>query len=75
MIITIECDVKELTALLELKSQSAGEAPLPFLGHLSMSDLEELALARREKAHRDKAETRRLYNSLAEQSNQYFQAK
>lgn len=59
----------------ELRNQSLDEAPLPFLGHLSMSDLEELAQARRELLRRSATETQQFYKNLAERERQRVQAK
>lgn len=47
-----------------LQSQSASAAYFPFVGHLSMSDLEELAQARRERARRELAEAKQFYKNL-----------
>ena len=57
MIITIECDVKELTALLELKSQSAGEAQLGFFGATAEKAKPDLQ-AKIDKAARDAIDSR-----------------
>ena len=73
----ITAQMIELAKLLdpELRSQSSGERPLPFVGHLSMSDLEELARARRELVRRSIEETRQFYKDLQSRANQNNQAK
>lgn len=48
----------------ELRSQSCAEAPLPFVGHLSMSDLEALAKARHEWLRQSIEETQQFYKKL-----------
>ena len=48
----------------ELRSQSYAEAPLPFVGHLTMSDLEALAKARHELLRQSVKETQQFYKKL-----------
>lgn len=59
----------------ELRSQSCAEAPLPFVGHLSMSDLEALAKVRHEWVRQSIEETQQFYKDLQSQSSQSTQAK
>ena len=59
----------------ELRSQSCAAAPLPFVGHLSMSDLEALAKARHEWLRQSIEETQQFYKDLQSQSSQSTQAK
>ena len=72
----ITAQMIELAKLLdpELRNQSLNEKPLPFVGHLSMSDLEELARARRELVRRSIEETRQFYKDLQSRANQNTQA-
>ena len=51
----------------ELQDQSAELGFLPFVVHLSMSDFEELAQARRERERRELAEATQFYKILESQ--------
>ena len=51
----------------ELQNRLACAYPYPFVGHLSMSDLEELALARSERARRQLEEDKQFYKRLESQ--------
>ena len=53
----------------ELKSRSFAEPLNPYIGHLSMSDLEALALARREQARSQKEELEKFAEEIQAQND------